>query len=193
MIYENIVSLEGIKKEHFALYDLIFKRFMASQAKEIDTETEAYKIKYEDKEKIEERIIKAEGKAFQLYRNLKTKKPLPQGEKEISLKVFFVPQENLYTQADVIRKMKEKGIGRPSTYSAIIEKLFLRKYIEERKAKIFPTFLGKKVLDFIHKNWFYLVNEERTKNLMEKMDKIEKGMIEYNLPLEEIYQELKNL
>jgi len=193
MIYENIISLEGIKREHFALYDLIFKRFMASQAKEIEIETEVYRIKYEDKEKIEERIIKAEGKAFQLYRNLKIKKPLPQGEKEISLKIFFVPQENLYTQADVIRKMKEKGIGRPSTYSAIIEKLFLRKYIEERKAKIFPTFLGKKVLNFIHKNWFYLVNEERTKNLMEKMDKIEKGMIEYNLPLEEIYQELKNL
>lgn len=193
MIYENIIPLEDIKKEHFALYDLIFRRFMASQSKEIEIETEVYRIRYEDKEKIEERVIKAEGKAFQLYRNLKIKKPLPQGEKEISLKVFVAPQENLYTQADIIRKMKEKGIGRPSTYSTIIEKLFLRKYIEEKKAKIFPTPLGKKVLSFIHKNWFYLVNEERTKNLMEEMDKIEKGKIEYNLPLQEIYQELKNL
>jgi reverse gyrase len=66
--------------------------------------------------------------------------------------------------------MKEKGIGRPSTYAKIVQVLFLRKYVFERKGKVFCTALGAKVYHFLSKNYGEMVSEELTRKLEEEMD-----------------------
>jgi len=89
--------------------------------------------------------------------------------------------------------MREKSLGRPSTYSSIIQKLFARKYIVERKRLIFSTPLGRKVYFYLAENYQSFFSEERTKRLLEKMDKIERGEFNYLETLRDIYDEIKKV
>ena len=83
-----------------------------------------------------------------------------------------MPNKYPYTQADVIKLMKERSIGRPSTYSSIIEKLFIREYVSERKRWLFPTRLGRKVYSFLAENYRTFVSEDRTRELLKNMNEI---------------------
>jgi len=78
----------------------------------------------------------------------------------------------LYTQGELVKEMKEKGIGRPSTYSIIISRLLERKYVIEKKSRLIPTKLGIEVYNFLKqsKELSYLVSEEFTRELEHKMD-----------------------
>lgn len=73
MLYERTIPAENITSRHLALYDLIFRRFMASQCREFEVEVRRYKVRYGDKSFIDERIINAQGKAVELYKGIKIK------------------------------------------------------------------------------------------------------------------------
>ena len=193
MIYEEIISVEGITPKHVALYDLIFRRFMASQCEELEVKIKRYRVRFAGKETVEERIVEAKGKALEIYRSVKVKRSLPEGKVKVKLKYRVVPGEYPYTQADVIRLMKEKSIGRPSTYSTIIDKLFRRGYITERKRLLFPTSLGRKVCSFLVKNYKTFISEDRTRELLRKMDEVENRKADYQDILREIHEEIKKI
>ncbi len=193
MIYEKVISPETLGRKHLALYDLIFRRFMASQCKGFHIVNKVYKIKVNDSELLEERITKAWGRAFELYKSVKVEKELPLGRFKTRVEVKFVPEAYPYTQADLVRLMKEKGLGRPSTYATIIEKLFIRGYISERGRFIYPTHLGRKVNSFLNQRYGEFVSEERTRVLNEKIDKVEVGSKDYFEVLRELYSEIKRV
>ncbi|RLJ09452.1 MAG: reverse gyrase, partial [Candidatus Aenigmatarchaeota archaeon] len=190
MIYEGILHVENLTQQHLVLYDMIFRRFMASQCKDYRVKIKRYRIEYDESSMIDERIVQASGKAFELYRGVLVKKEIPTGKLKIRLRHVLVPEEYPYTQADVIKQMKDKMIGRPSTYSTIIEKLFLRKYVFEIKRRLFPTPLGRKVCDYLFSRYEKFVSEERTRKLQEKMDEIERGKADYRDVMKEIYEEV---
>ena len=193
MIYEKVISPENITRKHLALYDLIFRRFMASQCREFYVTIKKYRIKVNGREIEEERIVEAQGKAFELYRSIQVKKELPVGKFRVKVETRFVPEGYPYTQADIVRLMKERGLGRPSTYATIIEKLFDRGYVYERKRFLFPTILGKKVNYFLNKNYSDFISEERTRILYGKIDEIEEGKRDYMETLEELYSEIRRV
>ena len=119
MIYEGVLRVEGLTARHLALYDL-FRRFMASQAPEIEVYVKRYLIKYSDRSLTEERVLRAEGRAIQLYRSIKVDRELPLGRRRVHIEWRLIPEGYPYTQADVIRLMRERSIGRPSTYASIL-------------------------------------------------------------------------
>ena len=80
-----------------------------------------------------------------------------------------------YTQGEIIKEMKERGIGRPSTYATIIKKLFDRRYVIEKKGRVIPTSLGRRVYYFLTKNFGGIVSEKTTRELEKKMDMVEEG------------------
>lgn len=192
LIYEGMI-LDGLSSQHLALYDLIFRRFMASQCKNFNVLEARYKIKYDGKEVTEERVLNAEGKAFTLYKNYRLKPSLPTGKFEIKAQIREVPKVPLYTQSEIVQEMKERGIGRPSTYATIIEKLFLRKYIVEKNTKILPTSRGISIYKYLVQNYYNFVSEERTRILEEKMDQIEKNELDYLDALTELYEEINSI
>jgi len=100
-------------------------------------------------------------------------------------------QTRLYTQAELIKEMKEKGIGRPSTYAVIIQKLFARGYVEEKNGKIRPTLLGTRVGNFLSTHYYDLVSEEKTRTLYEKMNRVETNEADYQEILNDTFNELK--
>ena len=193
MLYEGVLPAENITSKHLALYDLVFRRFMASQCREFEVEVKKYKIKYNGRSVVEERVTAARGRAVELFRSVVVKDEIPEGRMLVKVKHLIVPEEYPYTQADVVKLMRERSIGRPSTYSTIIEKLFLRKYVYERRRWLFPTSLGRKVYSFLTRNYNSFISEERTRRVLEEMDKIENSQADYQEVLREIYEEIKSL
>ena len=225
LIEEGIIEVAGaLTRRHLRLYDLIFRRFMASQMREATVRRVRYRVRISeiDAEIVEERIIEVgrpgdeASKGFALvWPYLRAEDPLPTGRVwalfEYWRRVSRVP---LYTQGEVIRLMKERGIGRPSTYAKIIETLFRRRYIgrvgEDRVA---ATTRGTMVYEYLTsylreapleelppgldpedlRRVPALVSEERTRLLQELMDKIETGEADRVKILGQIYEEVEGL
>ncbi|ACX73118.1 reverse gyrase [Methanocaldococcus vulcanius M7] len=190
---ENNIKLT---KNHIKIYDLIFRRFIASQTKEAILEYEEIYIKDLD-EKIEGYVdIKFDG--WSRFYPLKLKK-LPKIEKNslkvLEKKLIKVPKVPLYDEGEVIKLMKERGIGRPSTYAQIIKKLLDRKYVikSKDKNKLIPTKLGIEVYNFLIENYPHLISEERTRDLEEIMDKIERGEVDYLEVLKVLHEEILSI
>jgi len=143
---------------------------------------------------VEVRVVKVEGRAHQLYKYMlpPVKPPLPQGTRRVKARILRLPKEPPYTQSDVVELMKERGIGRPSTYATIIQKLFLRGYVEESRGRLKPTEKGIRVYSYLNQHYGRFISEERTRQLEEKMDMIEKGLLSYQEALNEIYHEVRS-
>jgi len=112
----------------------------------------------------------------------------------IDVKYRKIATVRLYTQADIIRLMKERGLGRPSTYAKIVKTLIERRYVLESKNKrIVPTRRGRIILNYLKKNYGELVSEERSRIVEEKMKEIERGKLNYLDVLKEFYNEVKSI
>jgi reverse gyrase len=110
-----------------------------------------------------------------------------------AMKIYkLIPLAYPYTQGSLIEEMKKRGIGRPSTYAQIVQKLLDRGYVIERKNFLFPTKLGKEVYNYLIrlKEAEKFVKEEFTRILEELMDKIEQGQVYYIDVLRDLYWEV---
>ena len=183
------------------LYDLIFRRFMASQSGPVKVtyQNVRVRVRSEKEGKVlqgeHKRLIEAKGSALELYPWVAwVREPLQPGKFKMKAKGGKRPSVPLLTQADLVRMMKERGIGRPSTYSTIITKLFKRGYIFENKVgKIIPTKLGREVYKYLKERFGEFVSEDRTRQLQEKMDMIEKGEITLPEVLNELIMEMAKI
>ncbi len=187
------MNITGITKDHIRLYDLIFRQFIASQMKETVVEKTLYTVRAFDKSVEEEIITSIIEDGYNLIlpvqtHKIKTGKHQVKDTKKFSLR----PKLPYYTYATVIQDMKEKGIGRPSTYAVTIEKLLERHYIIERNGYLFPTKLGRTVLNIIktREDFYRFVNENFTRELEELMDKVEKNQADYEKILDDLFREV---
>ena len=193
MVYT--MNLQGITNKHMRLYDLIFKRFIASQMRETVVEKTIYEIRGFDKTVEEEILTRILEHGYDLILPVKVYH-IPEGKYEVQGKKSYhlKPKVPYYTFATLIQDMKEKGIGRPSTYAVTVQKLLDRHYIVERRGYLFPTKLGRTVMSLIKKreDIYRFVNEQFTKELEEIMDRVERGEADYQEELEKLFEELKN-
>jgi len=196
LINEGIITpIKPLTREHIALYDLIFRRFIASQMKEARVEKQRLKVRVMGVEKEIQRIVNIKEKNFLEFYNMVSVEPAIEKGKYISHEVRILEKPTAYpfTHGDLVRQMKERGIGRPSTYAKIIDTLFQRKYIIERKKRLVPTGLGIKVYTYLSQNYSRLVSEERTAMLEKIVDDIERGEKNYLDVLNELYDEIVSL
>ncbi len=226
LIEEGILEVAGVMtRAHLRLYDLIFRRFIASQMREAEVRRVKYRVRVPELGSITlERIVEVgrpgdeASKGFALvWPYLRPQPPLPTGRVYGLLShAGDVGKVPLYTQGDVIRLMKEKGIGRPSTYAKIVETLFRRKYVVRVGGdgdRVKATSRGEAVYDYLTvylreapeeelpsvfrvealRRVPMLVSEERTRQLQEKMDMIEKGDASRREVLDEIYREIEDI
>ncbi len=188
----NVLRNMGLKSNHFKLYDLIFRRFIASQKKESVVKNEKLIAKVENgqwKMKKELDIVsEIIEDGINLIWPIEVEK-INEGIYEIKQKRFFSHSKTPpLTYAEIIEKMKQKGIGRPSTYAITIEKLFERKYIYEKNGYILSTKLGFKIIHELENSIYkdYLC-EEFTAKLEKIMDEIEEGKRDYKKELISIF------
>lgn len=198
LIKDGIITLsKPLTSSHFRLYDLIFRRFVASQM------TPARVLYQKATVRAGGREVEVEGYTEVLHDGWSRIKPLPLWKvppleegarlRVREVKTWRAPRVQLYTQGDIIALMKERGIGRPSTYAKIVQTLLSRYYVIETRGKnrLIPTEQGIKVYHYLLSRFRELVSEEKTRQLEELMDKIEEGGLNYMNVLNDIYKEIK--
>jgi reverse gyrase len=193
----------GLRESHYRLYDLIFRRFMASQARsskllradvvlEVPDVGENLNISiYVDA------IYEGYHRFYQYPRVYAELKSL---SKALVLKPVLVAVKKgsritLYSHGEVVALMKQKGIGRPSTYAKTIDTLERHGYVIESKyrKKLIPTKLGIEVYNYLSSNYGELVSEERTRKLYEEIERITIGELDATTVIKELYLELEEL
>ena len=93
----------------------------------------------------------------------------------LSPKQHFTQPPPRYNEALLIRELEEKGIGRPSTYAAIISTIQERKYVDKLEGRFAPTETGRIVNDFIVKGFPDIVNVDFTSLMEKELDEVEEG------------------
>lgn len=195
LLRQGILQLaRPLTRIHFMIYDLIFRRFIASQMPSSKVINSKFKLKGPYFEKEYSIISNIVIKGFtEMYPIPTTDKPKEGHYNVVDVKHRKLPTVPLYSQADIIQLMKQRRIGRPSTYAKIIKTLLDRYYVKETKRKkLLPTNLGINVYNYIFNNFASLVSENRTIMVEEIMDKIEVGEINYLDALKDFYEEIKD-
>ncbi|NPA76887.1 MAG: reverse gyrase, partial [Candidatus Diapherotrites archaeon] len=195
LLREGELNIQGLTKRHLHLYSIIFERFIASQMIPAHVEKAEVVYRLGELERKDDAIVNVLEPGWFLVRPARIAE-IKEGEYTVeTAKAFKMAKIPLYSQADVIALMKEKGIGRPSTYATIIQKLIDRKYVMESKTKgkLYPTPLGIRVHTFLSENYGQFVSEERTRQLEETLDAIAEGKMDYQEALWKTYAEIRQI
>ncbi|BDV03435.1 MAG: DNA topoisomerase 1 [Candidatus Hepatoplasma scabrum] len=110
-------------------------------------------------------------------------------KKNINVKEHNTIPPARYNQSSIIRKMKEEGIGRPSTYSTTTAGLAKYDYIERKKGALIPTDIGNETNKLLLSNFFEFVNEKYTAKMEAKLDDIADGKLSKNLFLTNFWKD----
>ena len=181
-----------VNADQYKLYDLIWSRALSSQMNPAEFDRNTILISSED-EKINFRttgsVIKFEG-FLKVYEVQETdedaKNILPVvkiGDNINILKLndeqHFTDPPPRYSEASLVKKMEELGIGRPSTYASIISVLSTRNYVEQVNKRFHPTDRGKLISAFLEKLFSKYVDYNFTAELENQLDEITSGKIEW--------------
>jgi len=105
--------------------------------------------------------------------------PLKEGDrltlKKLDTDQHFTQPPPRFSEASLVKELEENGIGRPSTYASIIGTIEARDYMEKREAKLYPTELGFLVTDLLVEHFQDIMNVEYTAALEAELDEIEEG------------------
>ena len=201
---------EKIKKylasEQWKLYDLIWKRMVASQM--VDAVYDATQVEAEAAGSTSKvYLFQARGAVvkFPGFRALYSegrddeeeegRRPLPEVKKGDSLDCLKLDSEQKftqppprYTEATLIKALEEKGIGRPSTYAAIISTILDRTYVTKEQGRFKPSQLGEVVNDQLVGHFPNILDLDFTAQMEERLDDIARGEREWVPVLQEFYQ-----
>jgi len=189
-------------RDEYRLYELIWRRFVASQM------TPAQFDQTEIEIDANETLFKAVGTVMKfdgfmkLYREGRDdappeddKKPLPEVEKGEKLQVEeIVPEQKFtqppprYTEATLVKALEEKGIGRPSTYAQILSVITSRDYVNKEERRFVPTETGEVVTELLVLHFGGIFAYDYTAKLEQGLDEIESGKEDWVHTLKEFYK-----
>ncbi len=184
-----------LKADELRLYTLIYNRFMASQMK--DAEFESQNIFISSKSL----VFKASGTKLifdGFYKVLGSEdkdKLLPNVDANESLKLHkitadqkFTEPPSRYSEAGLVKQLESLGIGRPSTYAPTISTLDDRGYIKIENKQIVPEEIAFKVIDMLEKHFEEIVDSGFTAKMEEELDKVEGEQKDWQKLLFEFYE-----
>lgn len=191
-----------LPRDEFRLYQLIYKRFLASRMSAALYSTESVKLR------AGEYVFTLNGSKLSfdgflsVYMTEEDKAEkdvsLPEltvGE-QLSLDSFdkeqhFTQPPAHYTEASLVKALEEDGIGRPSTYAPTIGTLLARRYIAKEKKNIFVTELGLAVDDMMQKNFPTIIDTAFTANMESLLDSVAAGKTKWKTIVENFYPDLE--
>lgn len=193
---------EKLPRDEFRLYQLIYKRFLASRMSAALYSTEAVKLR------AGEYVFTLNGSKLSfdgflsVYMTEEDK-----AEKDVSLpeltvgealsldsfdkEQHFTQPPAHYTEASLVKALEEDGIGRPSTYAPTIGTLLARRYIAKEKKNIFVTELGLAVDDMMQKNFPTIIDTAFTANMESLLDSVATGKTKWKTIVENFYPDLE--
>ncbi|MHB8881049.1 MAG: type I DNA topoisomerase [Thermodesulfovibrionales bacterium] len=196
-----------LTKEQSSLYKLIWNRFIASQMAPAELEQTTFEISCKSDRCTGGTVFRASGSVvkFQGFMALYTEgtddltdeseallPDLKEGETltllNLQPKQHFTQPPPRYTEATLVKVLEEKGIGRPSTYAAILSTIQDRKYVQKAEGKFSPTELGSVVNDLLVERFAELMDIGFTASMEEKLDHIEDGKTKWEKIVKDFYK-----
>ena len=197
-----VVVKESLSRDQFRLYQLIWKRFTASQMSGAVYETTSVKIaagkyrfnvsaskivfdgfmsvyKDEDEEKDGNTLVKS----------IKTDSVLSLDNLESSQ--HFTQPPAHFTEASLVKQLEELGIGRPSTYAPTITTIIARHYIAKENKNLYVTELGEAVNDIMKKAFPTIVDVNFTANMEALLDGVAEGEVKWKEVIRNFYPDLE--
>lgn len=186
------------------LYDLIWKRTMASQMENAIMDQVAADIS----DGTDDAVLRATGSTvtfdgfLTLYNEVKEDDdesdddnrrlpPLNEGDKtkliDVRQNQHFTQPPPRYSEATLVKKLEELGIGRPSTYASILQVLRDRKYVVMDKKRFIPEDRGRLVTTFLQRFFTKYVDYDFTANLEEELDAIAAGHVQWKEALRQFW------
>jgi DNA topoisomerase-1 len=187
-----------LSRDEFALYDLIWKRTVASQM--ADAKKQQMRVDFDVKTKTgKDAIFRANGSVVTFagflaaYEEIvedkaeaeDTDRRLPAmsvGEKiavnEYTCEGHETKPPARYTEPTLVKKLEELGIGRPSTFASIMQTIQDRGYVAKRGRALVPTFLAFSVTGLLEQHFTKLIDYEFTASMEEDLDRIANGETE---------------
>lgn len=190
----------SLSKDQYKLYNLIWRRFIASQMADAIFETLTIEAK------VGEYLFKAIGskQVFDGYTRVynfydREDKILPSISLNDKYKIentvpvqHFTQAPPRYTEASLVKTLEELGIGRPSTYAPTIGTILTRGYVEKNGQSIVPTELGNIVTDILEDNFEMLTDVDFTAKLETWLDSVEDGKMEWKNVVSDAYKPLES-
>ncbi len=193
---------DDLTRDQYRLYQLIWKRFVASRMENAKYETTSIKIEAgeylftlatsrvafdgfmsvymaSDDEK-----VKANTLVNSITGDTRLKK------KELESKQHFTQPPAHFTEAALVKTLEEKGIGRPSTYAPTITTLLARRYVIKENKNLYITELGEAVNKIMKMAFAVIVDPEFTANIESLLDMVEEGDISWKTVVRNFYPDL---
>ncbi len=200
-----------LQEDEYKVYKLIWQRFVASQMNPaifdqttVDIDAKSNGVDY--RFRVTGSVLKFEGflKVYEEAKDnkdeedeaLKHKLPeLTEGQKltlkSLDTEQHFTEPPPRFNEASLVKELEERGIGRPSTYSAIISTIQERQYVQKVGGKFIPTEIGLVVTDLLVDNFKDIFDFQYTARLEEELDEIEDGKETWTDALAEFYKKFE--
>ncbi|HUA13709.1 MAG TPA: type I DNA topoisomerase [Verrucomicrobiae bacterium] len=201
-----------LKEDEYKVYKLIWQRFVASQINpavfdqttvDIDAKAKAGDVFWF---RVTGSVLKFDGflKVYEESKEgkdeedeeLKHKLPALEAGQKLSLRELkpeqhFTEPPPRYNEASLVKELEERGIGRPSTYAAILSTIQERQYVQKVGGKFVPTEIGLVVTDLLVENFRDIFDVQYTARLEEELDEIEDGKEKWTDAMAEFYKKFQ--
>ncbi|MGA2904982.1 MAG: type I DNA topoisomerase [Candidatus Korobacteraceae bacterium] len=202
-----------LQEDEYKVYKLIWQRFVASQMNpaifdqttvDIDAIPKTGETRY--RFRVTGSVLKFEGflKVYEESKDIKDEEDealkhklpvLTEGQKltlrHLKTEQHFTEPPPRYNEASLVKELEERGIGRPSTYAAIISTIQERQYVQKSGGKFIPTEIGMVVTDLLVANFKDIFDPQYTARLEEELDEIEEGKERWTDALKEFYDKFE--
>ncbi len=186
------------QSERQKLYDLIWKRMLASQMKEavfeetlVDIVAKEYGFRAIGSKMKFDGFLKIYGyrddeNKSQLIPKLSIKEMLDL--KKLQQTQYFTEPPSRYSEGTLIRELEKRGIGRPSTYAPTLATIIDRGYVEKIQGKLLPKEIGEIVNDLLVKHFPKVIDYQFTSKMEANLDEIAEGRLKWQKVVGEFYE-----
>ena len=194
---------DSLSRDQFRLYQLIWRRFAASQMANAQYETTSVTISGGDCEfrLSSQRVlfdgfmsVYVESDEAQEKSNTLTKGLTEESElmlQEFDPQQHFTQPPAHFTEASLVKTLEELGIGRPSTYSPTISTILARRYITKENKNLYVTEIGEAVNNIMNEFFSTIVDENFTANMEALLDGVAEGRVEWKSVIANFYPDLE--
>lgn len=197
------VLKDSLAREQFRLYQLIWKRFVASRMNSAKYETTAIKIGAK-----EYRFTVATSKlVFEGFRTVYTESDEEKEENNVlarsidkdsklikdtfDTKQHFTQPPAHFTEAALVKTLEELGIGRPSTYAPTISTIIARRYVAKENKNLYLTEIGEVVNNIMKQSFPSIVDVTFTANMEGLLDMVAEGKVDWKTVISNFYPDLE--
>jgi DNA topoisomerase I len=200
-----------LKEDEYKVYKLIWQRFVASQINPAVFDQTTVDIDAKSGNdafwfRVTGSVLKFDG-FLRVYEEskegkdeedeeLKHKLPALEAGQKLTLKELkpeqhFTEPPPRFNEASLVKELEERGIGRPSTYAAILTTIQERQYVQKIGGKFVPTEIGLVVTDLLVENFRDIFDLQYTARLEEELDEIEEGKEKWQDAMAEFYKKFQ--